>query len=254
MIDIRMRRTVAPVAAVGVMAVLWIAAGASHSGRNMVFNEDFSTDPGWTTEEEMYVFYDGSGGSYFALSHDVPSGYGNYFGLSPEFELVDGDFALQFDIAVLEPNWGQYPGLYLLNTMEPDPTGPGGHLCVMQALYSWSDAVPRLFRIHRNGWNLYSDVSPEIGRWYRFELSYLSSSGTMDWRVIDLVTGATFHEVEDAEFPLDSGFNCVAVGERTAPPAYGDYSAIKVDNITIWYDAGSAVEPTTWGRLKAAHR
>lgn len=111
-----------------------------------------------------------------------------------------------------------------------------------------------MFRMHTPGWNLYSEASPEIGRWYRFEVSYSSSAGIMDWRVIDLQTGAVFHEVEGAEFSLASGFNCVAVGERTAPPAYGDYSAVKIDNISIWDDGVTVAQPTTWGAIKSGYR
>jgi len=248
------RRFVIPAAVLGIIGALWIANAASEPDRGLVFSEDFATDPGWTSLEEMYVFCDGSGGGYFAMSHDVSTGYANFLALSPEFEFVDGSFTLSFDMAVLEPQWGQYPGLYLLNTMQPDPTGPAGFHDAMSANYSWSDAVPRRFRIRTDAGHLVSEASPEVGRWYRFELSYRAATARIDWRVVDLETASIFHEVEEADFVLNSGFNCIAVGERTAPPSYGDYSAIRVDNISVWQDGGTTAEQSTWGAIKSKYR
>ncbi len=60
----------------------------------LVYSEDFSSDPGYDSFWDPYVFWDGVGGSYFALSLDVSSGVGRYMGYSPEFALITGDFTV----------------------------------------------------------------------------------------------------------------------------------------------------------------
>jgi len=220
-------------------------------GRELLYSEDFSSDPGYDSVLDMYSFWDGSGGSYVAISLDVASGIGRYVGYSPAFDAVAEDFSVSFDMAVLAQDWGCYPGIVFQNTEVPDPTQPDSYHRSFTCQFHWSDYVVRKFVLTSDaGGYLETDGSPNLGEWYHFDIAYHASSQTVDWTI---ESGGVFYEVTGAAFSISEGFNRLYIGEMTQPPKYGEQAAIRVDNISVW--AGeTAVERTSWGLIKASCR
>lgn len=221
------------------------------AGLQLVYSEDFTSDPGYDTMLPLYAFWDMSGGSFFALSLDVGSGLGRYMGYSPEFDVVSGDFTVSFDMAVLAQDWGCYPGIVFQNTTVPDPTQFDAYHKTLWCTFAWSDDVEKKFTLTSDqGGYLVTSGSPSLGEWYHFEIEYHSASQTVDWTI---ESGGVFHEVVGAPFPISGGFNRLYIGEVTAPPKYGEQAAARWDNIAVW--AGeTAVERVSWGRVKALYR
>lgn len=238
-----------------VMACVTFGAEATgqseQSGRELVYAEDFSSDPGYDSMQDLYAFWDASGGSYFALSLDVSSGLGRYMGYSPEFTVVAGDFTVSFDLMVLAQDWGCYPGIVFQNTNVPDPAQPDGYHVTFYAKFLWSDHEVRKFAIMPDqGEYLLTPSSPNVGEWYHFEVVYHSGSQTVDWTI---ESGGVFYQVVGVSFPLSTGFNRLYIGEITQPPKYGEQMAIRVDNISVWTGM-VPVEKTSWGSVKAMYR
>ena len=241
--------------------IVCLALGAGAPGRGeqspqqqLVYSEDFSSDPGYDSLNSLYAFWDAVGASYFACSLDVDSGYGYYMAYSPGFPIVVGDFTVAFDFVILAPDWGCYPGIVFQNTDVPDPEQPDGYEVAFCAKYSWSDHVPRRFMLQsQHGVELLSDSSPTVGEWYRFVIAYYSSSQTVDWTVESLDSGVVFHQVSGASFPISTGFNRLYIGEISQPPSYGEHSAIRIDDIEV-FDGIVPVERSSWGVIKASYR
>jgi hypothetical protein len=242
-----------------VLLVLCLALGAGAAGQRnepergeLVYFEDFTSDPGYTSMSDLYVFWDAVSGNYFALSLDVSSGWGQYIGYSPAFAAVSGDFTVSFDMVVLAQDWGNYPGIVFQNTNVPDPTQPDGYHVTFSAKFRWSDYEVRKFAFQsdQGGWLVTPD-SPNVGEWYHFEVVYHSVSQTADWTI---ESGGVFYQVIGVSFPISAGFNRLYIGEVTNPPKYGEQSAIRVDNINVWLGSGVPVERISWGQIKASYR
>jgi hypothetical protein len=217
----------------------------------LVYSEDFTSDPGYDSVLGLYAFWDAASGSYFALTLDVDSGLGRYIGYSPEFPVVSGDFTVSFDMAVLAQDYGCYPGIVFQNTGVSDPTQPDGYHVTFSTRFSWSDHVVRKFTLQSDqGGSLVTTGSPTVGEWYHFEVVYHSASQTADWTI---ESGSVFYQVTGAPFPVSAGFNRLYIGEVSMAPKYGEQSAIRVDNISVWV-GGSPVERRSWGSIKASYR
>jgi hypothetical protein len=204
-----------------------------------VYSEDFEVDPQYLSMQPAHVHWFEPEHAYQANVIDVSSGVGPYVGYSPEFEEVSGDCTIQFDVKVLNPDWGSYPGVHFQNTKVQGTTEHDGYLDAFFFRYAWSDFINRRFVLQRGtGGTPYfymSDESPVPGRWYRMTIVYSSSSRQVDWLVEDLSVDppTEFYSIRGAEFPLPAGFNRLYIGAFTTPPRYGDESTILVDNILI---------------------
>jgi len=244
----------------GVLLLLVLLAGlgsgaakpdAASDSRQLVYSEDFSSDPGYDSVLDMYSFWDGSGGSYVAISLDVASGIGRYVSYSPAFDEVAGDFGVSFDMAVLAQDWGCYPGISFQNTEVADPTQPDSYHRTFCCQFWWSDHVVKKFTLTSDGGGyLETSGSPNLGEWYHFDIAYHPSSQTVDWTV---ESGGAFYQVTGVSFPISGGFNRLYIGEMTQPPKYGEQAAIRVDNISVW-GGETAVERASWGLIKATYR
>jgi hypothetical protein len=237
---------------------LCVALGAGAAGQRdgserleLVYSEDFTSDPGYDSALDLYAFWDAVGGSYFALSLDVGSGVGRYMGCSPEFPVVSGDFTVSFDMAVLAQDWGCYPGIVFQNTNVSDPFEFDGYHKTFWCTFQWSDSVVKKFTLTSDqGGSLTSVNSPNLGQWYHFEVVYHSAGQTADWTI---TSGGVFYQVTGVPFPISAGFNRLYIGEVTQAPWYGEQAAMRGDNINVWAGA-SAVESTSWGSIKALYR
>lgn len=214
----------------------------------LVYFEDFSDDPHFESLAPQYVYWDPEQGNYYAKIFDVSSGYGYYVGYSPRFPDVNGTFRIEFDFMIITPNWGNYPRLKFFND---DIILPQGYTCrtgrdeEFEFAYVWSDRYPRYFRIaDRTGplqgppwWEWWQDwvtsEHPEARKWYHILIERNAPTHTLHWRVTDLENGSVFYETVGQNFDLEFPVNRFYIGMITAPPKYGTWSDIRVDNIVI---------------------
>ena len=230
---------------VGMLAVLQTSTVAlADTNWALVYSEDFSLDPSFTSTAPSYVHWDAQQGNYYASIRDVSCGKGYYIGYSPEFQMVNGDFIMQFDFSILTPNWGNYPQIRALNTRiieDPnDLTFRSGFYEPFYFAYEWADATQKKFSLGCRTDNLdahthyITDSHPVPGTWYHVRIACHSASNTADWKITKINDGSLFYAASDIQFPISAGFNRFYVGFITAPPEYGSTSDIQVDNIKIW--------------------
>ena len=210
----------------------------------LVYSQDFSSDPGFTSTAPTDVYWDPEAGNYYALIRDVASGKGYYVGYSPEFKMVNGDFKMTFDFTILHPNWGNYPQIRALNTqIAEDPNDlrfRSGYYEPFYFAYVWADAAYKKFQLGSTRDNPYTftryvtdDKHPVAGVWYHVNISYNSDHKTADWTITRKDNSSLFYSAHNLPFPISAGFNRLYIGYITVPPKYGTTSDIRVDNINI---------------------
>jgi len=209
----------------------WSSVVGYGSSTSAIYEEDFSSDPGFTTSEPGDLYWDSANQWYFVRVYDVSSGYGNYFAESPSFEPTgSSDFHTEFDIDVADEDWGNYPGVFFTNSQLADPWTEIPWF--FQFIYA--DSTPRKFGLKSDGIaSAYYSGTVAEGVWYHVSMDYDSLSQTVDLTVTNRSSGAVFWSLVDQPFEIIQSFDTVTLGHRTAPPEYGSSSIIYVDNILI---------------------
>jgi hypothetical protein len=143
---------------------------------------DFSTDPGWATDQPANYFWDGIFQAYFVRAENISPGY---FPSRYAYKLLPQaveSFNLQWDVVPVHIDWsaGIFVGLYdsTLNTGGI----PGGQY--IQAGPDWDDGGKH--------WVLYTSLGPPVaspsgtwapGRHYTCNLSYDAGTGNIHFDV-----------------------------------------------------------------------
>jgi len=243
----------------GISCVLCAGTERAFSQDELVYSEDFESDPGYVSPEPENVYWNEAQGNYYANTIDRPPWPAFYVGYSPEFPVVTGDFRVQFNFMIVTPDWGCYPGVAFINTLVPDPDTHDGYHCSMICSYNWSDHVIRKFMLRNRdtGQDYETSQHPTAGRWYRFTVSYDATNNEVDWLVEDIhdSPATVFYELSNASFTMEEGFNQLRIGDIQMSPEYGDESDIRVDNVHILDVGGpSPVNNASWAVIKALYR
>jgi hypothetical protein len=195
-----------------------------------IANWDFEGDPGFSSPQPSYVYWDSANGWYVANVRDVSTGVGHYYGLSPSFPVVsDESFVLEFDFNVVLQDWGSYPAVYLVDGSVPDPVAPSS----LRFSFAWTDATYKVFELTDRLDHVYLSGVPAQGIWYHVRIEYDVASSTVDLRVTNRSTGALFWELNDEPLDVSFPFDTIALGQRTVPPRYGTLSTAYYDNVVI---------------------
>ncbi|MBN2432680.1 MAG: C39 family peptidase [Acidobacteria bacterium] len=198
----------------------------------IIYEEDFTPDPQYSTAFPDDCYWDSVNGWYYARVHDVSTGYGHYYGDSPLFGPVAAgqSFHCEFDFNVVLQDWGNYPGVFMRNSLAADPWSPvPWYFC-----FAWADSSYKKFCLRDTGSaHMYESGTVTQDRWYHVVVDYDAAGQVLDIVVTDLSTGSTFWELYDQPFVITEPFDMLSIGQRTTPPAYGDISIILVDDILI---------------------
>jgi hypothetical protein len=211
-----------------VMVTCLALAGQAKAGEPLL-SEDFSSDPGWTSTDPSNVRWD-TEGFYRARVTDADTV--ERYGYSPLFQSIcEMSFSLSFDMRPVITDWGTYPLLGLVKDGVASPY----EVPALRVEAHWSDDGTNKFLLGSNttgdtriGWSPTFDNSV----WYRHELGYNADTDVLVWDVFDRDSGQLFHSDTFAGISV-SEFNQVAVGYVGAPPTYGDWAEIYVDNVVI---------------------
>jgi hypothetical protein len=154
----------------------------------VVYQTDFSTDPGWTTDQPADFFWDSGSGTYFMRGTNQTPAYAPNRYSYTQVPYSPGPFRLEWDQEMLISDWsaGINFGLYdsQLNYL-PSTTGSAG----LSVEYVNPDAG-RGFTIwaHQdpagNGSNNYTPF--DLNTWYHNVLEYDPSAATATWTVTEL--------------------------------------------------------------------
>lgn len=219
------------------LSIFFLIAVVSLSafGSNIVYQQDFSSDPNFITDYPQHLYWDETNQWFNATIVDVSSGEGHYYAFSPTFDTVShqNDFHIVFDINVSKQNWGNYPAIIFQDASQP--------WALERALlfrFFWADSTYRKFHITNRGGDNPDYVqhwSPTVPQnvWFTVEITYRAATQKMDLTVTNKANGSVFWQLVDTHFPVDRTFNSCTLGMLTKPPRYGRTSTILVDNIEI---------------------
>ena len=205
---------------------LQVTSGLLNKNNSIVYQEDFSTDPKFSSLEPDYVFWDSENQYFYAKVFDVNSGNGNYYALSPVFETIISSFIIEFDFKVIKQDWGNYPGVYFVFRYGDE------FQWNFPFTYVNSANSGSAFQIWHNDTE-YLTSAPTENHWYHIKILYSDDSKEINYTVIDMETKLKFYEINLDNFLIGQGFNQMFIGQISGPPKYGTWSDIAVDNIEI---------------------
>jgi len=168
-----------------------IASPAIANNWQVVYQTDFSTDPGWTTDQPANYYWNQPAGSYFVHNTNTYPGYypNRYAGKTMDEPV--GSFELQWDIQVTQCDWsaGLYFGVW--DSSLEEPWGQGGEF-IMVVIGRADGGRVIGFQVGANGAGAYADIYPgwSLNRWYTFKVSYDSDAEVAHLEVLDKLTGA----------------------------------------------------------------
>jgi hypothetical protein len=206
---------------------------AAANGWEVVYQTDFSTDPGWTSDEPSNVKWDPAG-FYRARVSDNPSDWAQW-GYSPLFqEVCDTSFSLEFIVNTIDPSYGTYPGLQFIAEAVRDPFANS-------SLGIWlanADEFPNNFVLQGTRYGgsapiYFSSREFTVGEWYQQRVDYDAEADTLSWQIslVGMPDGS-FHSASYTNIAV-SCFNQVVVGYQSGGPVYGGWAEAYVDNIEI---------------------
>jgi len=213
-------------------STLIILGGVANA--EVVYFEDFSSDPGYTTDYTPlageFFEWDSSQQVYTVRTKDdigvIPK-----FAMSPTFDLVSGEsFVLSFDLKVVESSIGHQEGIRFFST----PPHPGQTLfCDFYGTHN------NLFTIRDgNGNDLNTDVA-QLDVWYTVRITYNHSTKTADIIMLERSTGLVFFEAPGTPFNAVDYDYC-ALGS-IPEHGEGDFSEMHYDNIRVERTGGGDI-------------
>jgi len=202
----------------------------------VVYQTDFSSDPGWTTNDPTNMYWDSSAQAYHieASQESSSNGYVNYnLALLPQsFNYVD----FQFDIKPIRLDYAGYAFLGLGNPSNSAFTGP-----TVYASYGHGDGGNGVQVVERDSTgalqasgNTYGyAVLSVLGDWYHNDVFIDNVDHTVSWTCTNLTTGQVFPtQVLNDVGPLDGMDELYysALGDTYAPGATGE---ALIDNVEV---------------------
>ena len=196
--------------------------------RETVYDENFSSEPGFTVYED-YVpqsgeYFDWNGADYEVRLAETTDSV-QKFAVSPAFTTITESFEISIDINVFESSFGFPIGIRF--SMSDDLLG--------QALVVG-------FRGGHNPWLTVGDGAGNVypsgpgdpfpyNVWHRVEISYDSSRGTATIQITEIDSGEVYASWTDVSFS-PTGFDRVVVGNTTGN-GDGSWAEIRCDNILV---------------------
>ncbi len=217
--------------------VLLLLAAQAYGNYVVEYQEDFTSDPGWTTDQPANYYWDSGTGTYHATTENAPPGAPappppppTRYAYTPVN--YDGNsMKLTFDMQPTDTQWSaavQF-GLYnhVLAGWEQDPETAGARGVYVQLGRADGGIFLTLYVIDSNGiaqydqvYNVYSD-----GTWFHFEMEYQCSIDEVVLVMTERDTGAPVATLQAAGFgglpnTLDylgfsrdpAGWNCPSAG------------------------------------------
>jgi len=243
----------------------------------VVYEDDFSSDPGWLTDQPANFYWDGAAEAYFARTLNGRPEYApNRYAYMPTALDTTQSFNLQWDQKMLSAGTGSRSPFGL---MSPDLMVSKStyiylpHLIPESALNlwmgAWSDPMPGdssigVNAIDSSGYNAgFGSYSGSAGHysldsWYRNALSYDPLENSIDWSITERDSGNLMWSGVRT-FPSSTGFssNMVNLGVGNDPFGYrpnqlstdnpDEYAEALFDNVLLTAPGTEPPEPGIFG-------
>jgi len=233
--------------------ILLLVAGQSLAWQNG-YHEDFSADPGWTTNDPTNFYWDATQGAYYGKQIDCQGQYA--YVQVPGYN--GGSFQLQFDIQPTV-NWAGNINIGLVGpsmTMFPC----GGNETSIHFMFAVDDPGSHTM-LRTTDDNGYCDVTqgpfPTQGTWYHCLVEYSCATDSINFEVTLKSTGGTVFvgtQVAIGPFKNIDRLAWSGIGDN----GYcGDWGAGLVDNVDLFYNYSkctTSIDATTWGAVKGIFR
>ena len=192
------------------------------------YEEDFETDPGYTSLSSEYAYWDSEQGNYYVKTFDNVAH--KYWAYSPKFQTVDvnRDIIVELDMMCENLDWGTYPGVAFYYD---NPDTIEGY--VFKVEFHWDDPYGKNLGIADSYKHTHwANTQPKSNVWYHVKLKYHSSTQKADIYITEKSTGESFFIKENADFRIDP-FCYLGIGYYNEPDYGNEWSPIRVDNIRI---------------------
>jgi len=149
------------------------------------YSTDFSTDPGWVTDQPSNYYWDAATGTYFVHNTNTyPGYYPNRYAGKTLIQPVDS-FKLQWDIKVTQCDWsgGLYFGIWDSSLKQWDQGGE-----YIRAVIGSADGGRLInFCVAANGVGTEVSIYPQwsLNEWYTFKIDYESDTKIAALEVFD---------------------------------------------------------------------
>jgi len=140
-----------------------------------VYQTDFSSDPGWTTNDASLFYWDSSEGTYRASQYNIPYG-GNYAFIDAGYD--GGSFLLEWDIII---DSSEYASDLCFGLFDPDMNTSNESFVRVGFTYADGGHYPFLqWRSTSNlGWVDYTSEQWSLDTWYHVAMVYDSDASTL---------------------------------------------------------------------------
>jgi len=216
------------------LRILFIAISLTCSAISqgeVIYSENFSNDPGYTSLAPEYVFWDSINEYYYVKTFDNLEH--KYMGYSPKFAKINSNKNILFevDINFENPAFGTYPSMNMY--YEYEDNGQIKRIHSFSIKIDYSTSYPKKLHIVRgNFFEYHSTQTLSKNTWYHINIKYDSSNKKADILVTDLSTNEIFYDNQDTAFQI-SDFNKISIGFYDEPNYGKDWSPIIIDNINI---------------------
>ncbi|HEY9080489.1 beta strand repeat-containing protein [Magnetovibrio sp.] len=218
----------------------------------VVYAENFDTNPNYTSVVSTNTANFGStvgwqstggqsGGYYKASVWDYWANWAAV-GISPTFQKVNTDqnFKIEFDFNPIDTTWGNYPGIYFMDSSQT-PINPSTNTATNYATslssaftVNWADRVPSWFNLRTLNDSHSNPVTVTLNTWYHVKLEYDASASQAALSVTK-PDGSVFYQLLGHSFLPKYGFDQIFIGEMQNDTfRYGSSKTdVGIDNINI---------------------
>lgn len=211
---------------------------AAPSSGSCLYEQDFTSNPLWTSLAPAYAYWDSAQGNYYANTYDNLDNA--YVGYSPQFATYDGTSPLtvEFDVVFESPNWGTYPGVRF--TPQAVTAGNFDTNFSFVFLNLYTDSTGNVLYVADTQGHGYTSTNTVVaGLWYHVALAYTGSGKKLDLTISNKATAEVLTDLNAVDFDI-APFQHVAAGYTGAPDYGYAWSPVRVDNIRICGSAANA--------------
>ena len=200
----------------------------------LIYEEDFSSDPGWMTNNSSHFYWNPSEENYYAYIETNLQEYGVI-----QVQELDGSFKVEFDAKLTQNDWstGLNFGVYDDEiAFHPEPTPPIDTLSTLNLEFTNPDAG--------RGFSLWSYTPPlvcnyivdycgfSLGSWYHVVIEYDAETSTASYEVTQNGTPISSNSLSITGSYL--GLEYLGISRRWFTYVGGLATTAYVDNVELW--------------------
>jgi hypothetical protein len=211
------------------------AGGGQQPSDDIIYSEDFDSDPSFTSYSTTHAYWDSSEGNYYVQTRDnLNYKYWAHSGNLGDIDPTTQDIDLSFDVMIENQNWGTYPNIGFYSDI-PTEINDSSRVFLMQNANADNSrerfgtctyASTPAKCIHNDQWSVDNNV------WYRVQYEIRNAGTTINWTVTDILTGNVIANFQNEDF-VTSSFSYIGVGYYNQADYGSTWAPMRMDNISI---------------------